>query len=67
MTLHRITALTASGESETLEFKAITGTCREAVKTVCVFRTNAVGRRCSRSIVRCFDWTASEFDEKEEN
>ena len=35
MTLDEITALVATGESETLEFKSTTGTRREAVKTVC--------------------------------
>ncbi len=35
MTLDQIKALVASGESETLEFKATTGTRREAAATVC--------------------------------
>lgn len=35
MTLDQIAALIASGESETLEFKATTGTRREAAATVC--------------------------------
>ncbi len=35
MTHEQITALTATGESETLEFKHTTGTRREAVSTVC--------------------------------
>ena len=35
MTLDQIKALVASGESETLEFKATTGTQREAAATVC--------------------------------
>ena len=35
MTLDEITALVATGESETLEFKSTTGTRREAAKTVC--------------------------------
>ncbi len=37
MTLHRITTIAAYGESETLEFKAATGTRREAAMTVCAF------------------------------
>ncbi len=37
MTLDQIKALAASGESETLEFKATTGTRREAAMTVCAF------------------------------
>ena len=35
MTLEQITALAATGESETLEFKHTTGTRREAAQTVC--------------------------------
>ncbi len=35
MTLDRIMALASTGESETLEFKATTGTRREAAATVC--------------------------------
>lgn len=37
MTVDQITSLTASGESETLEFKESTGTRREAAMTVCAF------------------------------
>ena len=37
MTPEYIAALAASGESETLEFKATTGTRREAAMTVCAF------------------------------
>ena len=37
MTLEHIAALTATGESETLEFKETTGTRREAAMTVCAF------------------------------
>ena len=37
MTRETITTLAASGESETLEFKASTGTRREATMTVCAF------------------------------
>ena len=37
MTLKHITALATAGESETLEFKATTGTRREATMTVCAF------------------------------
>ena len=35
MTLDQVTALASTGESETLEFKATTGTRREAAATVC--------------------------------
>lgn len=35
MTLDQISALAQTGESETLEFKATTGTRREAAKTAC--------------------------------
>ena len=35
MTPEQITALAATGESETLEFKSTTGTRREAAQTVC--------------------------------
>ena len=44
MTLDQITALTASGESETLEFKATTGTRREAAMTVCAFLNQRGGQ-----------------------
>ena len=44
MTLHRITALAVSGESETLEFKATTGTRREATMTVCAFLNQGGGQ-----------------------
>ena len=37
MTLQQLTALAASGESETLEFKETTGTRRRAAMTVCAF------------------------------
>ena len=37
MNIERITALAASGETETLEFKETTGTRREAAMTVCAF------------------------------
>ena len=37
MTLQWVKALAASGESETLEFKATTGTRGEATRTVCAF------------------------------
>ncbi|MDE2718768.1 MAG: putative DNA binding domain-containing protein [Chloroflexota bacterium] len=37
MNTERIIPLTASGESETLEFKETTGTRREAARTVCAF------------------------------
>jgi len=44
MTLNQITALTASGESETLEFKRTTGTRREATRTVCAMLNHRGGR-----------------------
>lgn len=37
MTLDYIATLSNTGESETLEFKATTGTRSEAVMTVCAF------------------------------
>ena len=44
MTPAQITVLTASGESETLEFKETTGTRREACRTVCAFLNQGGGR-----------------------
>ena len=44
MTPERITALAASGESETLEFKATTGKRREATMTVCAFLNQGGGQ-----------------------
>ncbi len=44
MTLDRIAALAASRESETLEFKATTGTRREATMTVCAFLNQGGGQ-----------------------
>ncbi|MDE3268441.1 MAG: putative DNA binding domain-containing protein [Chloroflexota bacterium] len=44
MTLQEIQLLTASGESETLEFKETTGTRREASMTVCAFLNQRGGR-----------------------
>ena len=44
MTTDQLTALAASGESETLEFKATTGTRREAAMTVCAFLNQRGGR-----------------------
>lgn len=44
MTVEKITALAASGESETLEFKETTGTHREATRTVCAFLNQRGGR-----------------------
>ena len=44
MTLDRIAALTATGESETLEFKKTTGTRREATMTVCAFLNQGGGQ-----------------------
>ena len=43
MTLDQIAALAASGESETLEFKATTGTRRKAVATVCAMLNQGGG------------------------
>lgn len=37
MNIDHITSLAASGESETVELKQTTGTCREAAMTVCAF------------------------------
>ncbi len=42
--LDRIAALAASGESETLEFKATTGTRREAAMTICAFLNQGGGQ-----------------------
>ena len=47
MALQQVTTLAASGESDTLEFKATTGTCREATMTVCAFLNQGGGRCCS--------------------
>ena len=44
MRVAHFTTLTASGESETLEFKATTGTRREVGMAVCAF-LNQGGRR----------------------
>ena len=44
MTIDQIAALTASGESETLEFKETTGTRREATMTVCAFLNQGGGQ-----------------------
>ena len=44
MTLQQVTALAASGESETLEFKETTGTRREATRTVCAFLNQGGGK-----------------------
>ena len=44
MGVAHITALTASGESETLEFKATTGTRREAAMSVCAFLNQGGGQ-----------------------
>ena len=42
-----LATLAASGESETLEFKATTSTRREAAMTLCAFLNQRAGRRCS--------------------
>ena len=47
MKLDYITTLTNSGESETLEFKATTGTRREAAMNVCAFLNQRAVRCCS--------------------
>ena len=44
MTHHRITRLASSGESETQEFKATTGTRREAAMTMCAFLNQGGGQ-----------------------
>ena len=44
MTLDNITALAASSESETLEFKSSTGTRREAAETLCAMLNQAGGQ-----------------------
>ena len=44
MTPEQLTALVASGESETLEFKETTGTRREAAQTVCAFLNQRGGQ-----------------------
>ena len=44
MTLDEIKTLTTVGESETLEFKATTGTRREATRTVCAFLNQRGGQ-----------------------
>ena len=44
MTTDHITALAASGESETLEFKETTGTRREATMTLCAFLNQRGGQ-----------------------
>ena len=45
MTLDHFTSLSSTGESETLEFKAATGTRREAAMTVCAFLNKDGGKR----------------------
>lgn len=44
MNIDYITALAASGESETLEFKETTGTHSEAAMTVCAFLNQRGGQ-----------------------
>ena len=44
MTLDQVVSLATSGESETLEFKATTGTRREAAMTVCAFLNQGGGQ-----------------------
>ena len=43
-TTGQVADLTSSGESETLEFKATTGTRREAAMTVCAFLDQSGGQ-----------------------
>ena len=44
MNIDQITTLTASGESETVEFKETTGSRREAAMTVCAFMNQSGGQ-----------------------
>ena len=44
MTVEQLLTLTASGESETLEFKETTGMRREAARTVCAFQNQHGGQ-----------------------
>ena len=44
MNVEQVTALAVQGESEGLEFKATSGTRREAVCTVCAFLNQGAGR-----------------------
>ena len=44
LTPNQISVLVAPGESETLEFKATTGTRREAAMTVCAFLNQRGGQ-----------------------
>ena len=44
MTIDQVVTQAASGESETLEFKATTGTRREAARTVCAFLNQHGGK-----------------------
>ena len=44
MTLEHIAALTATGESKTLEFKETTGARREAAMTLCAFLNQGGGQ-----------------------
>ena len=44
MTIDRVVAAAASGKSEALEFKATTGTRREATMTVCAFLNQGGGQ-----------------------
>ena len=46
MTPEQVTALAATGESETLEFKSTTGTRREAAQTVCAMLNQRGGTCC---------------------
>lgn len=50
MTLDQIIALTASGESETLELNETTGTRWEAAMTVCVFLNQGGGRTVAKRL-----------------
>ncbi len=50
MTPDQIATLAALGESETLEFKATTGTRREAAMTVCAFLNQGGGHVLFRAL-----------------
>ena len=52
MTPDQIEVLTASGESETLEFKETTGTRREATMTMCAFLNQGGGRVLHKLMTR---------------
>ena len=51
MAINHLTTLTASGESETLEFKATTGALREAAMTVSTFANQSGGQVLFRALL----------------